>query len=54
MKVSELIALLAEQDPEAEVATEGCDCIGAAGGVSLLNRRVLIERESDEFDAEEA
>ena len=28
MKVKELIAKLQEKDPESEVYTEGCDCIG--------------------------
>lgn len=33
MKVKELIILLQQQDPEANVTTEGCDCIGEVAGV---------------------
>ncbi len=36
MKVRELIALLQEQDQDAEVKTEGCDCIGTANGVETM------------------
>lgn len=33
MKVKDLIVELQKQDPEAEVLTEGCDCIGDVGSV---------------------
>jgi hypothetical protein len=32
-KVKELIALLQQEDPEAFVVTEGCDCVGDWSGV---------------------
>lgn len=33
MKVKELIFELQKHDPEAEVLTEGCDCLGDVGEV---------------------
>ena len=33
MKVKDLVELLQKQDPEAEVFTEGCDCIGDVADV---------------------
>lgn len=36
MKVRELIELLQQHDPEADVETEGCDCIGKPNGVVTL------------------
>ena len=33
MKVKELIELLGQFNPGAEVSLEGCDCIGVANGV---------------------
>jgi len=49
--VRELIALLNQQDPNAPVDIEGCDCIGTASGVTTYvpafgdrTERVLIQR----------
>ena len=36
MKVKELVVLLQQHDQEAEVQTEGCDCIGEPDGVVTL------------------
>lgn len=52
MTVRELIALLAQQDPDALVDIEGCDCIGTPSGVDTYVsvhdkdhlERVLIQR----------
>lgn len=50
MKVSELIKKLNAMPPDAEVETEGCDCIGRAEGVRLDGYEVLITRTIDESD----
>ena len=50
MKVSELMAKLQLMPPDAEVETEGCDCIGQAEGVRLDGDSVLITRTVDESD----
>jgi hypothetical protein len=44
MTVAELVALLATQDQDAPVATDGCDCIGPAAGVSIVDGWVVIDR----------
>jgi hypothetical protein len=44
VKVRELIGLLQAHDPEAEVITEGCDCIGEANSVSRDGAEVCINR----------
>lgn len=36
MKVKRLIEMLQQQDPEANVETEGCDCIGTPNAVVTL------------------
>lgn len=36
MKVKRLIEMLQRQDPEADVETEGCDCIGTPNAVITL------------------
>lgn len=36
--------------PDAQVETEGCDCIGQAEGVRLDGDEVLITRTMDESD----
>lgn len=50
MKVSVLIEKLKQMPPDAEVETEGCDCIGQAEGVRLDGDSVLITRTVDEYD----
>ena len=45
LTVAELIAELKKMPPEAEVWHEGCDCTGAANGVTLeSDGTVLISR----------
>lgn len=50
MKVSELIARLSKMPPDADVETEGCDCIGQAAGLRFDGDSVLITRTMDESD----
>lgn len=50
MKVSDLIEKLKAMPPDAQVETEGCDCIGQAEGVRLDGNEVLITRTMDESD----
>lgn len=51
MKVAELITKLQAMPPDADVETEGCDCIGQAEGVRLdVDGSVLITRTMDEGD----
>lgn len=50
MKVTELIEKLKLMPPDAQVETEGCDCIGQAEGVRLDMDTVLITRTMDEAD----
>lgn len=38
MKVKRLIALLEKMPQGMEVRTEGCDCIGGVGGVTLWSK----------------
>lgn len=45
MTVAELIELLRRMPPDAEVRTEGCDCIGDAASVDLSSDGVMICRE---------
>lgn len=44
LKVRDLIALLEQQDPDAPVDTEGCDCSGPASGVEAFDGTVIITR----------
>ena len=48
MKVHELMDQLKDKDPNAPVATEGCDCYGPASEVTVVTHRektwVLIGR----------
>lgn len=50
MTVAELIRKLQLMPPDAQVETEGCDCIGQAEGVRLDGDEVLITRTVDEYD----
>lgn len=50
MKVSELIEKLKAMPPDAQVETEGCDCVGQAEGIRLDLNTVLITRAMDEAD----
>lgn len=50
MTVTELIEKLKMMPPDAQVETEGCDCIGEAEGVRLDGDEVLITRTVDEHD----
>lgn len=50
MTVIELIKKLQLMPPDAQVETEGCDCIGQAEGVRLDGDEVLITRTIDEYD----
>lgn len=50
MTVAELIEKLQAMPPDAQVETEGCDCIGQAEGVRLEMDMVLITRTVDEAD----
>lgn len=50
MTVAELIAKLKQMPPDAQVETEGCDCIGQAEGVRRDGDCVLITRTVDEYD----
>lgn len=50
MKVSELIERLKKMPPDAQVETEGCDCIGQVEGVRLDGNEVLITRTIDAAD----
>lgn len=50
MSVTELIDKLKTMPPDAEVETEGCDCIGQAEGVRFDGDTVLITRTMDEAD----
>lgn len=50
MTVTELIKKLQLMPPDAQVETEGCDCIGQAEGVRLDGDEVLITRTMDEAD----
>ena len=45
LTVADLIVLLRDVPPETMVETEGCDCVGAATGVSLDGRTVTITRD---------
>jgi hypothetical protein len=44
VKVVELITKLQAMPPDAQVETEGCDCIGQAEGVQFDGDTVLITR----------
>ena len=49
LTVGDLIALLQKEDPSLPVCTEGCDCNGKAGSLTLVRPpgkapHVLIER----------
>ena len=44
MTVAELIEKLRQMPPDAQVETEGCDCVGQAAGVNLDGDTVLITR----------
>lgn len=50
MKVRELIEKLQAVPPDAEVETEGCDCIGQAEGVRFDGDSVLITRTMSDED----
>lgn len=50
MTVAELIEKLKAMPPDAQVETEGCDCVGQAEGVRLDGNEVLITRTIDEYD----
>lgn len=50
MTVAELIKKLQSMPPDAQVETEGCDCIGRAEGVNLDGDTVLITRRMDDRD----
>lgn len=50
MTVGELVAKLQAMPPDAQVETEGCDCIGQAEGVRWDGDCVLITRTVDEYD----
>jgi len=55
LKVSELIKLLQEHPPDAEVVTEGCDCDGDAGGVvtrSESPNKVFITRTTFSYEVD--
>jgi hypothetical protein len=47
VKVKELIALLEQCDPEAQVLAEGCDCTRHPDGVYLYKGAVVLSESGD-------
>lgn len=53
LTVAQLIEKLQEKPQDAYIEIEGCDCIGPAGDVTMINGIIRIERVQERYEWEE-